>query len=370
MSPAAQVNQTSQAPLTLQVSLARPGFTLNVDLQLPSRGITALFGASGSGKTTCLRILAGLEPQAHGRVSVAGEVWQDSAQGIFRPVHQRALGYVFQEASLFDHLNVQDNLKYGFKRTPPNQRRHGWDHVVALLGIGHLLARWPHELSGGERQRVAIGRALASSPRLLLLDEPLAALDSARKAEILPYLERLQAELSIPILYVSHAIDEVARLADHLVLLDAGRALANGPTAAMLTRLDLPLAHGDTASAVIKARVTGHENAYHLTLVEFAGGCLRVPQQALQPGQTLRIRVQARDVSLTLSPQTGTSILNILPARVTGLSADGPGQVVVGLLAGDTPLLARVTRKSLDALGLVEGLQVYAQIKGVAVLGG
>lgn len=370
MNQAAQVRQTSQVPLTLQVSLARPGFTLNVDLQLPSRGITALFGASGSGKTTCLRILAGLEPQALGRVSVAGEVWQDSAQGVFRPVHQRALGYVFQEASLFDHLNVQDNLKFGFKRTPPGQRQHGWDHAVALLGIGHLLARWPHELSGGERQRVAIGRALASSPRLLLLDEPLAALDSARKNEILPYLERLQAELSIPILYVSHAIDEVARLADHLVLLDAGRALANGPTAAMLTRLDLPLAHGDTASAVIKARVTGHESAYHLTLVEFAGGGLRVPQQALQPGQTLRIRVQARDVSLTLSPQTGTSILNILPARVTGLSADGPGQVIVGLLAGDTPLLARVTRKSLDVLGLVEGLQVYAQIKGVAVLGG
>lgn len=355
--------------LTLQVSLARQGFTLEVALQLPSSGITALFGASGSGKTTCLRILAGLEPQARGRVCVAGEIWQDSAQGIFRPVHQRALGYVFQEASLFDHLSVQDNLKYGFKRTPPAQRQHGWDHAVALLGIVHLLSRWPHELSGGERQRVAIGRALASSPNLLLMDEPLAALDATRKAEILPYLERLQVELSIPIIYVSHALDEVARLADHLVLLDAGRALATGPTEALLTRLDLPLAHGDTASAVIQARIIGHETAYHLTLAEFAGGCLRVPQQALQPGQTLRIRVQARDVSLTLSPQTGTSILNILPARVTGLSADGPGQVIVGLDAGGTPLLARVTRKSLDALGLAEGLQVYAQIKGVAILG-
>ena len=355
--------------LVLQVVLARREFTLDVALQLPSRGITALFGASGSGKTTCLRILAGLEQQAKGRVSVAGELWQDSAQGVFRPVHQRALGYVFQEASLFDHLNVQDNLTYGFKRTPRHQRRHGWDRAVALLGIEHLLQRWPHELSGGERQRVAIGRALASSPRLLLMDEPLAALDAPRKAEILPYLERLQSELAIPMVYVSHAIDEVARLADHVVLLEAGRVRASGPTAEMLTRLDLPLAHGDTASAVILARVSGHEPAYHLTLAEFAGGCLRVPQQALQPGQALRIRVQARDVSLTLSPQSHTSILNILPARVTSWSVDGPGQVIVGLDAAGTSLLARVTRKSFDGLGLKEGLQVYAQIKGVAILG-
>lgn len=355
--------------LALQVELHRPAFNLQVDLQLPGHGITALFGQSGSGKTTLLRVLAGLEPQAQGRISVLGEVWQDSHATIFRPVYQRAVGYVFQEASLFDHLTVQDNLKFGFKRTPRAQRAQGWDHAVALLGIGHLLKRWPHELSGGERQRVAIGRALASSPRLLLMDEPLAALDAPRKAEILPYLERLQAELSVPIVYVSHAIDEVARLADHLVLLDGGRVLGSGPTDAMLTRLDLPLAHGDTASAVIRAQVSGHEPDYHLTLTEFAGGCLRVPQQALASGQALRIRVQARDVSLTLSPQLGTSILNILPARVTGLSADGPGQVIVGLDAGGTALLARVTRKSSDTLGLVEGLQVYAQIKGVAILG-
>jgi len=364
-----QAPQVPQDPLTLQAVLTRQGFTLDVNLQLPPRGITALFGSSGSGKTTCLRILAGLEPQARGQVSVAGEVWQSSAQGIFRPVHQRALGYVFQEASLFDHLNVQDNLQYGFKRTPRDQRQQGWDHAVALLGIGHLLGRWPHELSGGERQRVAIGRALASSPRLLLMDEPLAALDAPRKADILPYLERLQAELSLPIVYVSHAIDEVARLADHLVLLDGGRVLASGPTDAMLTRLDLPLAHGDTASAVIRAQVSGHEPDYHLTLATFAGGCLRVPQQALQLGQVLRIRVQARDVSLTLSPQVDTSILNILPARVTGWSLDGPGQIIVGLDMAGTALLARITRKSFDALGLQEGLQVYAQIKGVAILG-
>ncbi len=359
----------SDRGLTLQVELHRPTFKLQANLQLPGCGITALFGPSGSGKTTLLRVLAGLEPQAQGRVSVLGEVWQDSRTKIFRPVYQRAVGYVFQEASLFDHLNVQDNLKFGFKRTPRDQRAQGWDHAVSLLGIGHLLSRWPHELSGGERQRVAIGRALASNPRLLLMDEPLAALDAPRKAEILPYLERLQAELSVPVVYVSHAIDEVARLADYLVLLDGGQVLGSGPTDAMLTRLDLPLSHGDTASAIIRAQVSEHEPDYHLTLATFAGGCLRVPQQALAPGQVLRIRVQARDVSLTLSPQLGTSILNIVSARVTGLVPDGSGQVIVKLDVSGTSLLALVTRKSMDTLGLVKGMQVYAQIKSVAILG-
>jgi molybdate transport system ATP-binding protein len=369
MSALPSPDSESDPGLTLQVVLARREFTLDVAVQLPSRGITALFGTSGSGKTTCLRILAGLEPQAQGLVRVAGEVWQDSNKRIFRPVHQRALGYVFQEASLFEHLTVQDNLKFGYRRTPRAERQHPWDHAVALLGIAHLLPRWPHQLSGGERQRVAIGRALASSPRLLLLDEPLAALDAPRKAELLPYLERLHRELTIPILYVSHDINEVARLADHLVLLDDGRVTASGPTGEMLTRLDLPLAHGDAAGAVIEARVVSHEPDYHLTLAEFAGGCLRVPRQPLAPGQTLRIRVQARDVSLTLTPQTGTSILNILPVQVTDFSKDGPGQFMIRLDAAGTPLLARLTHKSMDTLNLTAGLKVYAQVKGVAILG-
>ena len=359
----------SDEPLALQVVLKRRGFTLDVNLQLPSRGITALFGASGSGKTTCLRILAGLEQQAKGRVSVAGEVWQDSAKGTFRPVHQRALGYVFQEASLFDHLTVQDNLKYGYRRTPRVQRQQGWDHAVALLGIGHLLQRWPHELSGGERQRVAIGRALASSPRLLLMDEPLAALDAPRKAEILPYLERLQAELLIPMVYVSHAIDEVARLADHLVLMDAGRVTASGPTIPMLTRLDLPLAHGDTAGAVLTCTVVSHDAQDHLTTTEFSGGRLLVSRQSAAVGQRLRIRVQARDVSLTLQQQTGTSILNILRGTVLTLSPDSPGQLMVAIDVGGCTLLARITVRSAQALGLASGMTVFAQIKGVAILG-
>lgn len=360
---------TRTSVLQLQAVLQRKDFTLDLHLDLPSHGTTALFGPSGSGKTTALRVLAGLEPQARGLVSVQGEVWQDSVQGIFKPVHRRALGYVFQEASLFAQLSVEGNLKFGFRRTPMAERRHGWDHTLDLLGIGHLLKRWPHELSGGERQRVAIARALAASPRLLLLDEPLAALDAARKQEILPYLERLQTELDLPIIYVSHAIDEVARLADHLVLLDAGKVAAQGPTIEMLTRLDLPLAHGDSAGAVLTVTVLSHDPDDHLTTTRFSGGQLIVPRQAAVVGQTLRIRVQARDVSLTLHKQTGTSILNILSATVTALAPDNAGQVMVALDAGGCPLLARVTTRSANALGLVPGLALYAQIKGVAILG-
>ena len=346
--------------------LARPGFTLDVDLDWPARGVTALFGPSGSGKTTLLRCIAGLERAPQGFLRVHGDIWQDERHWV--PTHQRPLGYVFQEASLFAHLTVMGNLRYGMQRVSEMQGV-SLTQAIELLGIGHLLDRRPDRLSGGERQRVAIARALAVSPRLLLMDEPLAALDQKRRQEILPYLERLQSELDIPIVYVSHAIDEVARLADHLVLLEGGRVTASGPTGELMTQLDLSLAHGDTASAIIHARISGHEPAYHLTLATFPGGRFCVPQQMMAVGQSLRIRVQARDVSLTLEPQTGTSILNILPVTVTAVSDDSPGQVMVGLDAGGTPLLAKITRKSAQALGLVTGQTVYAQVKGVAILG-
>ncbi|WP_210545176.1 molybdenum ABC transporter ATP-binding protein [Rhodoferax sp. PAMC 29310] len=354
--------------IRLKAALSRRAFSLDIDLALPAKGITALFGASGSGKTTCLRVLAGLEPQATGSVSVHGVTWQDSAQRLFRPVHKRALGYVFQEASLFEHLQVEDNLKFGFKRTPRQDQQHRWDHLLDLLGITYLLSRWPHELSGGERQRVAIARALATSPQLLLMDEPLAALDAARKSEILPYLARLPGELGIPIIYVSHSIDEVARLADHLVLLDAGRVTANGPTDEVLTRLDCTLAHGDTAGAVITVQVTGHDTSDHLSTTRFPGGLLTIPMQSKEIGQRLRIRVQARDVSLTLTEQTGTSILNRIKATVMALSPDSPGQTMVALDAGGVTLLARVTLRSARLLDLSPGKSVVAQIKGVAIL--
>ncbi len=344
-------------------------FSLDVTLALPGRGVTALFGPSGSGKTTFLRSIAGLERVRSGHLVVNGEVWQDDAKDIFMPVHRRPLGYVFQEASLFAHLDVRRNLDYGLRRVPAPQRQVSLDQAIHLLGIEKLMQRQPDTLSGGERQRVGIARALATSPRLLLMDEPLAALDGKRKAEILPYLERLHDELSIPVLYVSHAPDEVARLADHLVLLDAGRVTAEGPTHELMTRLDLPLAHGDSAAALVDATVTDLDPAYHLSHAVFSGGRISLLNQSVKVGQRVRVRIQARDVSLTLHRQEGTSVLNIFAATVSSLSDDSPGQVMVGLDAGGCPLLARITQKSADALQLQPGSQVYAQVKGVAVLG-
>ncbi len=349
-----------------RLRLAYAAFTLDVDLDLPGRGVTALFGPSGSGKTTLLRAIAGLERAPGGRLVVNGETWQD--EGVFLPTHRRPLGYVFQEASLFPHLTVLGNLEYGERRVPAAARRVSLAQAVELLGIGHLLARRPERLSGGERQRVAIARALALSPRLLLMDEPLAALDMKLKREILPYLDRLHDALEIPVLYVSHAPDEVGRLADHVVLMEAGRVAASGAITALTTRLDLPLAHGDAAAAVVEAVVAGHDAAYELTFLDFPGGRLTLPRHAVEVGQRVRLRIQARDVSLTLEPQTGTSILNILPATVTGLAADSPGQVMVGLDVGGAPLLSRITRKSADALGLAPGRAIHAQVKGVAIL--
>ena len=344
-------------------------FTLDVSLSLPGRGVTAIFGPSGSGKTTLLRSIAGLERAPGGYLTVNGDVWQDDAAGVFKPVHQRSLGYVFQAANLFAHLSVEGNLDYGLSRIPEHERKVSLAQAIDLLGIDKLLNRQPTTLSGGERQRVAIARALATSPQLLLMDEPLAALDVQRKAEVLPYLERLHTELDIPVLYVSHAPDEVARLADHLVLLDAGSVLASGPTRELMTRLDLPLAHGDAAAAIIDAVVTQLEPNYHLSHAEFAGGQVSVLNPNLKIGQRVRIRVQARDVSLTLERQQATSVLNIFAAKVAAISPDSPGQVMVALNVGDSTLLARITRRSLDTLHLQVGSLVFAQVKGVAVLG-
>lgn len=361
--------------LQLTARLVRPGFTLDVDLSLPARGVSVLFGPSGSGKTSCLRVLAGLEPQAQGVVRVDGEVWQDSAQRVMRPVHQRALGYVFQEASLFDHLSVRDNLMFGFKRTPPAQRRHAWDHGLELLGIAHLLQRRPHELSGGERQRVAIARALATSPRVLLMDEPLASIDAARKNDILPWLEQLHAQLDIPVVYVTHSSDELARLADHVVLLHEGRALCSGPVMELMTRLDLPLARGDAAAALIEAKVVGHSPEDCLSEVAFGGGCLLLPQAgsaALPNGTPVRVRIQARDVSLSLQAPAHSSVLNVLSATVVDVLDDSPGQVLVGLQLGhgaeSVRLLSRISLVSARRLGIAPGQAVFAQIKGVAMV--
>lgn len=348
-------------------AIAYPGFALEADLTLPGKGVTALFGHSGSGKTSLLRAIAGLERHSGAYLEVNGQVWQDV--GTFVPTHQRPLGYVFQEASLFPHLSVAGNLEFGLRRIPAAQRRVHLDQAVALLGLASLLQRRPDTLSGGERQRVAIARALLTSPRLLLMDEPLAALDSRRKAEILPYLARLRSELHIPVLYVSHSPDEVARLADHLVLLEAGQVLASGPLNQTLARLDLALAREDDAGVVVEGTVAGFDAAYQLLTLDFPGGQVQVAHGQIAPGQRLRFQIRARDVSLALSPQTDSSILNRLPATVTALAdADTPAHVLVGLEAGGTPLLARITRRSLDLLDLQVGKPVWAQIKAVALL--
>ncbi|MDP1781767.1 MAG: molybdenum ABC transporter ATP-binding protein [Hydrogenophaga sp.] len=361
--------------LQLTARLERPGFVLDVDLRLPARGVSVLFGPSGSGKTSCLRVLAGLEPHAKGVVRVDGEVWQDSAQRVMLPVHQRALGYVFQEASLFEHLNVRDNLMFGFQRTPHEQRRHAWDHGLELLGIAHLLDRSPLDLSGGERQRVAIARALATSPRVLLMDEPLAAIDAARKNEILPWLEQLHERLDIPVVYVTHSSDELARLADHVVLLSGGRALCSGPVMELMTRLDLPLARGDAAAALIEANVVGHSPEDCLSELAFDGGRLLLPQAgstALPKGTPVRVRIQARDVSLSLQVPELSSVLNVLRATVVDVVEELPGQVLVGLQLGDSArpvrLLARISQLSARRLGIAPGQAVFAQIKGVAMV--
>lgn len=347
--------------------LTLSAFTLDVELSLPARGITALFGPSGSGKTTLLRCIAGLERAPSGRLSIKGEVWQDATH--FLPTHRRPLAYVFQEASLFAHLNVRQNVGFGLRRVPRAQRRFALDQAIEWLGIGALLSRMPVTLSGGERQRVAIARALATSPQLLLMDEPLAALDHARKNDILPYLERLHDELDIPVLYVSHSPDEVARLADHMVVLDAGRVIADGALTEVFARADLPLAQGDEASVVLDAVIAQHDPAYHLSQLDFAGGTLWVRTSGDAVGKPVRVRILARDVSLTLAPQTGTSILNILPARIVQISHDHhPAQTRVWLEAGGTALCARITRRSADMLGLHPGLAVWAQIKSVALL--
>ena len=351
-----------------RLHLERADFTLDVDLQLPAHGVSALFGPSGCGKTTCLRAIAGLE-RARGRVQVGDALWQDDDARLWLPTHQRHLGYVFQEASLFPHLTVQQNMEYGLRRRPPEHRRVSLAQAVELLGLGALTSRMPHTLSGGERQRVAIARALAASPRVLLMDEPLAALDAARKAEVLPYLERLQRHLDIPMLYISHAPDEVARLASHLVLLEGGRVRAQGSTAALMARADLPLAHGDHAGALVQGRVRTHDARDHVLTVDFSGGQLQlVSTRTHAPGDTVRLRVPARDVSLARRRPEGSTILNLLPARIVQITDDEPGQALVQLDAGGTALLARITRRSCADLALAPGETVVAQVKGVALV--
>lgn len=352
--------------IVARLKIQQHDFTLDVELQIPDKGVTAIYGDSGCGKTTLLRAIAGLEFSPNNYLKIGQTVWQDG--DFFVPPEQRALGYVFQEASLFSHLNVRRNLEYGMKRVPQIERQVPLDMAIDLLGIRHLLERSTGQLSGGERQRVAIARALATSPKILLMDEPLSALDLKRKKEIMPYLESLHDELQIPVLYVSHAPGEVARLADYMILLEDGRLQAAGQLDEMLTRLDLPLAHGDKAASLIHARVAGHDNEFNLTYLDFPGGRFTVSHKELAFKHPVRLRVIARDVSLTLEHQSHTSILNIFPATIEAMTPEGSSQVMIRLLVAGVPLLARITRKSAAILALEVGKEVYAQVKSVALL--
>jgi len=343
------------------------GFTLDVDLNIPGSGVTAIFGRSGAGKTTLLRCIAGLQRPREGYLRVRGELWQDSHHWL--PTHKRPLGYVFQQASLFAHLSARDNLRYAQKRADPHGPKISFAHTVELLGIGELLDRRSGQLSGGERQRVAIARTLLIAPRLLLMDEPLASLDMARKLEILPYLERLRSELDMPMLYVSHAPDEVARLADHIVALDHGKVVAAGPLQETLARLDFPLQLGEEVGVVLTAKVVQRDAQWQLARVAFAGGEFLLSDSGHEVGEQLRVRVLARDVSLALSRHDDSSILNVIAGVVDEISTHpSQGVAMVRIKIGETILVARVTLRSLAHLQLTVGKSIWVQIKSVAVI--
>jgi molybdate transport system ATP-binding protein len=343
------------------------GFVLDVELQ-SAGGVTALFGRSGSGKTSIINVIAGLLRPARGRVELNGALLFDSARGIDLPVERRRIGYVFQDARLFPHLSVRQNLRYGAFFNRGAGAAVDADQVIRLLGLEALLERRPGALSGGEKQRVAIGRALLASPRILLMDEPLAALDLQRKGEVLGYVERLREELDIPIVYVSHAIEEVVRIADRVALVSEGRVLASGAPDEIMNRLDLRPATGRyEAGAVIETRVLDYDARDDVTTLGFPGGALLATNLDALIGEPVRVRVRARDVSLALRPPQDTSILNVLAGRILEI-VEGPGAATdVRLAVGEATLLARVTRRSADRLGLRPGLEVYAMVKAISL---
>lgn len=353
----------------LQAKLAwrRGALAFDIDLSLPPQGITALFGPSGAGKSSCLRAIAGLERDAVGRVSFGSTVWQDSLHRVFLPTHRRRIGYVFQEPSLFTHRTVAGNLDFGFRRAgrPAHLDREG---LIDRFGLRALLERRVDTLSGGERQRVSMVRALLSDPALLLFDEPLSALDGTARTDLLGCLESLHAMLQVPMVYVSHNVDEVARLADHLVLMEDGHVVAQGALQDTLTRLDLPPALGEAVGAVIDGQVVDYDAHDQLIALDFAGGRLWLPYRHEQVGQRLRCRIGARDVVLSRTAHAQTSALNQLPCRIVAMAdADHPSQVLVQLDVGGCTLLARITRRSWHALALAPGDAAWVQVKAVAL---
>ena len=340
-------------------------FMLDTNFSIPDKGITVIFGASGSGKTTLLRTIAGLEKTVSGFLKIGDEVWQDGVD--FVPPHQRSVGYVFQEQGLFNHLDVRGNLDYGIKRSSAVDDVFR-DSILNLLDIKPLFNRAIEELSGGEKQRVSIARALLIKPNILLMDEPLSSLDLKRKEEILPYLDALHDELDIPLIYVTHSPDEVSRLADYLILIDNGKVIGSGKIEDILTRFDLPISHGVEATSIIEANIVGRDENYELMHLDFSGEIFVVADNGSAIGQTIRLRISARDVSLTKERQSNTSILNIFKAVVDDVVPEGKSQVMIRLKIKDSIILSCITLKSAEMLNIKIGSKVYAQIKSVALL--
>ena len=348
-----------------KIKVQLESFMLDANFSIPDRGITVVFGPSGSGKTTLLRAIAGLEKSDKGFLKIGDSVWQKGED--FLATHKRQIGYVFQDAALFDHLDVKGNLNFVIKRAI-GLKEDFIESIHNLLEIKTLLNRKTTQLSGGEKQRVAIARALLTNPKILLLDEPLSALDLKRKNEILPYLDSIHNDLEIPILYVTHSQDEMSRLADHLLLIEDGNIIGSGPVNDMLTRFDMPLSHGGDAVSIIEAEVLKRDSEFNLMHLDFLGGQFIVPDNSFPVQTKVRIRVVARDVSLTKSKQVDTSILNIFPAMVQEIVNEGEAQVMVRLQIKDTILLACITRKSSYKLRLEKGSEVFVQVKSVAIL--
>jgi len=349
----------------------RGAFSLNASFEVPSQGVSALFGRSAAGKTTILRSIAGLELMASAYISIDGEVWEDTQRGVVTAAHQRAVGYVFQESLLFPHLTVEANIRYGFKRTGHRLNNLNFSDLVEFLQLGPLLSRRPEYLSGGEQKRVAIARALMCSPRLLMMDEPLASLDEVGKQEILPYLDKLHRELNVPMLYVCHSLSEVARLADSLVLLEAGKVIAQGELMDVLASLTSDVL---PQGSVLAGQVVDYDERYHLSRVAIAGGDIFIGGDLGPKGEKVRVFVPVTDVSITLAHQQETSILNILQVEVTQIDCLNEMSVLLTLQLGSgqntSVLKAQITQRSCDNLKLRVGLQVYAQVKGVSLTRG
>ncbi len=362
-------------PNTLQVNFTLTSSQqityLDIDTRIPAKGVTAIYGHSGSGKTSLLRCIAGLEKAPNGSLAIHKDDWQATWQdsNIFLPVHKRPIGYVFQEASLFAHLNAEKNLRYAIKRADKKVTQEFYQRVIAVMGINDILERYPNQLSGGERQRIAIARALLIQPRLLLMDEPLAALDHQRKQEILPYLEKLQQSFDIPILYVSHSMDEVARLADHIVVLDQGKVIAEGKLTDVFSRIDLPQRLEDESGVILTGKVVEKDSQWNLMRIAFADHSIWIPDSGETLEQTVRTRILAKDVSLSLTQHEDTSIVNRLPVKVVAINADTDNAMaLVRLKMGGEFLVAKMTQKSVYHLNLSQGTIVWAQVKSVALV--